>query len=430
MRLNPILTILAAVVAAAILLGAAWVALQPSGPLIESAEFSLSTITPNADGAEDVTRITYRLRRPATVSIYFLNAQGRRFDFRTENLRDSGEHTLLFSGIVEGFVLRNEWDISGTILKRVLLDGNYTWVIAATGDDGQTVEAKGTLNVEAADSVLPDLSNFTASPSIFTPNQDGLSDRVAINVWLTKDIPDDGLRVTLIDANGNEYPIPPAEAGSANQPGRAGLHAYDYDGGIDNGGNPPPDGTYTLRAEAEDAIGQKVMTETTLAIKNGGRPFAEIYQGDVKFSSTTIVLGQTLYFTVTVENYGASPIRTFGPWSGTVYEQSENSNTLGFYEEDGAWRLGIDCDSCIRDYPWRWGLGTPETLTPIPDESGRIHYYLMPNQRAVVTGGVTLTEVIDRRNPQNFWAGLIHEAVEISTINNRVDPRLITIEKP
>jgi len=144
----------------------------------------------------------------------------------------------------------------------------------------------------------------------------------------------------------------------------------------------------------------------------------------------TVVIGQTLYFTVTVENYGSAPIRTFGPWSGTVYEQSENSNTLGFFEEDGAWRIGIDCDACIRDYPWRWGVGTPETLTPIPDESGQMHYYLMPNQRAVITGGIVLTEVIDRRNPQYFWAGLIHEAVGISTINNRVDPKQITIEKP
>lgn len=430
MRLNPILTILAAVVIATALLGLARVVLQPAGPIIESAEFSHTTISPNADGVDDLARITYRLRRPATVSIYFLDAEGVRFNFRTENPRDSGEHTLLFSGIVEGFVLPSDPQISGTILKRVLPNGSYTWAIAAATDNGETSETKGTLNVEAAEATLPDLKNFTASPSVFTPNQDGLSDRVAINMWLEKDIPDDGLRVALIDANGQQFPIPPAEAGSANQPGRAGLHAYDYDGGIDNGGNPPPDGTYTVRAEAEDKIGQKVMTETSLTIKDGGRPFAEIYQGDVKFSSTAIVLGQTLTFTLTIENYGASPIRTAGPWSGTVYQQSQNSNTLGFFEEDGAWRMGIDCDSCIRDYPWRWGLGTPDTLTPIPDESGVLHYYLMPNQRAVITGGITLTEVIDRRNPQNFWAGLIHEAVEISDINNRVDPKLITIEKP
>jgi hypothetical protein len=427
MRLNPYFTTLIAVVVVAALLGAAWVVLRPAGPLVESAEFSHQTISPNADGVDDIARITYRLRRPASVSIYFLDAQGKRYNFRTENPRDSGEHSLLFSGIVDGFVTRAD-RISGTVLKRVLPDGSYTWVIAATGDDGQTGEVSGTLNVEAADTVLPDLQNLTASPALFTPNQDGLSDRATINVWLDKEIPGNGLHMTLIGADGSTYFIP--EASTSLLPGRAGLHIYDYDGGIDNGTNPPPDGVYTVRAEAEDAIGQKVMAETTLTIQDGGRPFAEIYQGTVEFSSSTVVIGQTLYFTVTVENYGSAPIRTFGPWSGTVYEQSENSNTLGFFEEDGAWRIGVDCDTCIRDYPWRWGLGTPETLTPIADESGQVHYYLLPNQRAVITGGIVLTEVIDRRNPQYFWAGLIHEAVGISTINNRVDPKQVTIEKP
>jgi len=313
-------------------------------------------------------------------------------------------------------------------MKRVLPDGSYTWAIAATGDDGETGETRGTLVIQEADTSLPDLQNITASPTLFTPNQDGLSDRATINVWLAKEIPDNGLHLTLIGADGATYFIP--EASTSLVPGRAGLHVYDYDGGIDNGTNPPPDGTYIVRAEAEDRIGQQVMAETTLGIKDGGRPFAEIYQGDVQFSSSTVVIGQTLYFTVTVENYGSAPIRTFGPWSGTVYQQEENSNTLGFFEEDGAWRIGIDCDACVRDYPWRWALGTPETLTPITDESGQAHYYLLPNQRAVITGGIVLTEVIDRRNPQYFWAGLIHEAVGISNINNRVDPKQITIEKP
>ncbi|MBI5292303.1 MAG: hypothetical protein HY872_10555, partial [Chloroflexi bacterium] len=255
----------------------------------------------------------------------------------------------------------------------------------------------------------------------------GLADRATINVWLAKDIPESGLHVALIGPNGEQFPI--GEGSSSILPGRAGLHTYDYDGGIDLGVNPPPDGAYTVVAEAEDAIGQQVETETTITIKDGGYPRAEIVNGDVKFSSSTVTIGQTLYFTLTVENYGAAPIRTFGPWSGTVYQQSQNSNTLGFYEQDGAWRVGIDCDSCIRDYPWRWGLGTPDTLTALV-EDGETHYYLMPNRRAVITGGIVLTDVIEARNPQYFWAGLIHEAVGIAAVNNRVDPQQVTIEKP
>ena len=40
-----------------------------------------------------------------------------------------------------------------------------------------------------------------------------------------------------------------------------------------------------------------------------------------------------------------------------------------------------------------------------------------------------LTEAPDR-NPLYFWAGLIHEDVEVAEVNNRVDPELITIEEP
>jgi len=81
----------------------------------------------------------------------------------------------------------------------------------------------------------------------------------------------------------------------------------------------------------------------------------------------------------------------------------------------------LDCDTCIRDYPWRWALGTPEELTKIGD-----YYYLMPGQRVTISSSVQITNVPER-NPLYFWAGLIHEDVEISNVNNRVDPFFVTI---
>ena len=360
------------------------------------------------------------------MSIYFLDSSDKRYNFRTDNARDSGEHTLYFSGIVDAYSLPGDQSESA-ILKRVLQSGAYRWEVEAAESNGETAPLTGTLTVVDADTALPDLRNLTASPAVFTPNQDGINDRVTINVWLDKEIPESNLRVTLIGPDGQQYPI--AEAGTEVLPGRAGLHIYDYDGGIDNGVNPPPAGAYIVRAEAEDKIGQKMLIVTPLTIQNSGLPRAEIYLGEVKWSSHSIPLGQALSFELTVENYGTAPIRTFGPWSGAEYEQSQNSNTLGFYEQDGAWRIGIDCDSCIRDYPWRWGLGTPETLTAI-EENGETQYYLVPGQQVVITGSIVLTEVVEARNPQYFWAGLIHEAVGISNVNNRVDQWQVTIEKP
>ena len=68
---------------------------------------SLKTISPNADGVDDITRINYRLREPASVSIYFVDSNGRRFEFRQKQPRDAGEHTLLFSGIVNASYVAN-----------------------------------------------------------------------------------------------------------------------------------------------------------------------------------------------------------------------------------------------------------------------------------------------------------------------------------
>jgi hypothetical protein len=133
---------------------------------------------------------------------------------------------------------------------------------------------------------------------------------------------------------------------------------------------------------------------------------------------------------LTVENYSDAPIRTSGPAPGYVYPSMDaNYNFAGERVQSGAWRVGLMCENCLNDYPWRWALGAPETLTPL-EENGRVYYYLAPGQRATITGGVVLDQIIENRNPQYFWAGLIHEDVEIAAINNRVDPQLVKVERP
>ncbi len=168
-----------------------------------------------------------------------------------------------------------------------------------------------------------------------------------------------------------------------------------------------------------------------MTIANGGLPRAEILFGNVDWSSSSVLLGNTLHFTLTVNNYGTAPLRTSGPWSGTAYaSMADNANTLGEFVEAGAWRVGIMCETCLSDYPWRWALGTPEVLTLMPDEAGNPQYYVLPGQRVTVTGSIVLDQIIPSRNPQYFWAGLIHEEVGIAAINNRVDANFVTILSP
>ncbi len=417
-------------VAAGLVLAGVWAVFRPGGPPLMAAAFSHTMLTPNADGSDDSVRITYRLRRPARLTIQFVDEAGQTFTFRDQEPRDAGEYQIDFRGVVDAFMLPGEaWPegFAGRVTRRVLPDGAYQWKIAAVDDQGAANEVTGQLAVTGADSALPLIVNLTVSPQTFTPNQDGIGDRVTINVPLWKAVPEEGLRVFLIGPDGTRLPI--AEAASDLRPGEAGTHTYDYDAGIDQNLEPPTDGAYTVRAEVEDAIGQRVEVETQLLIANGGLPRAQIYRGEVEFSASSVISGSVLSFSLVVENYGTAPLRTTGPASGYVYESmSTNANTLGEYEEAGAWRVGLNCQTCKSDYPWRWALGTPDALTLIPDESGNPQYYLMPGETVVVTGSIVLDEVIPSLNPQYFWAGLIHENVAV--VNNRIDQELVTIVAP
>lgn len=425
MRIPRGLTVVISLVILAALLAVGYVVSRPRGSAIAEASVSLQAISPNADGDGDAALIRYRLRRQAVVSVFFEGQDGQRYYFRRDQIRPRGEYEVLFGGIVEGYSGEGE-DVKGEVLARLLPDGTYTWVIEARDTQTERTDRQtGTLTVQGADPQLPDLWEFSVSPELFTPNQDGLDDRVFINVYVPKAA---DLTVYLIDNKGEQYFIPQFQQDRA--PGEQGRHLFEWDGGVDLGKDPPPDGRYQVLVEAQDAEGQRVRRTGMLEIRDGGVPLAEIVAqpvGDtLKFSSETVIQGDTLYFEVTVWNYGVAPIRTTGPEPGYVYEQDEYFASSGFYVESGAWRIGIHCDTCINDYPWRWSVGRRDELTAV-EVDGKTQYYLMPGQRVVVTGGIRLTDIVESRNPQEFWVGLIHEDVGITSKNNRVDPHWIEI---
>ena len=381
-------------------------------------------ISPNGDGTQDATSIHYELGRRANVSIYLQDTAGQRYYFRNTQPRTAGTYDVLFGGVIDG---------------KLLADGDYTWVIEATDEGGHSQSAQGKIAVTDGDKTPPHITKFTISPREFTPNQDSISDRVTINVGLNKPAT---LLVTLQNELCHGLETPPADnpalvcaafplhekEGAARKSGEAGLHEYDYDAGVDLGAEPPPDGTYVVTARVADAIGQAVTLTDTLTIKDGGIPRAEIVDGTVNFSRSSLLVGDTLYFTLTVENYGAVPIRTSGPAPGYVYNLDQNYNVPGFAEESGAWRVGIDFDTSQRQYPFRWAVGGPSDLIT-KTIGGKTYYYLPPNSKAEVTGGIKITSK-PPRDPLYFWAGLIHEDVEISDINSHVDPHSITIDQP
>lgn len=452
--------------AAAILVGA--FALNPPRPLIAYVRFSSDTLSANADGFEDVVEISYEITRNARITLQFTNELGQTYTFREAAKRTRGEYTLLFSGVVKADLTGN-YPAVGEVLRHILPDGRYEWRFSAVSDnsdhdDTDSQQVAGYITLHGGDMVLPDIVEFSVSPRDFTPNQDGRDDRVQINLFLTKDAQ---LDVYLEAEDGTRIFIPERQEG--RKPGEAGRAIFDYEGGVDIGADPPADGEYAVTAIARDAVGQVVRRRADLSISAGGKPRAEIsgqpsgvtvifdhipydegyHSADqhggrivsppsdanaLTLTTLAMPLGDVLIFQLTVENYGRTPIRTAGPWPGTVYEQNQRAASLGWFEEAGAWRVGLDCDTAPSDYPWRWAVAPPEQLETETDErTGITYYYLPPGKSAVVWGGVHMTELIERQNPQTCFAGLIHEQVAISIENQRVGPReieLIDAEAP
>lgn len=452
------LAIVSACLAAAVMLMVGSMILTPDRDLLVYAEFNLMTISPNADGSDDITQFSYEISRAATVTLVFEAENGDVYYFREGEARGVGTYRVLFSGVVDGFALPDDPPIEAEILRRLIPNGTYTWTLTVEAeDDNETVSESGTLNVVDADSELPWVTEFSVYPEVFTPNQDGVNDRTSINVYVDKDVI--LLDVYLIDENDRRIPVVRRDEG--REINEAGRHTYDYEGGVDVGADPPSNGTYRVIVDAQDAEGQVIRRTATLSIEDGGKPRGEIvaqsvgatvafiilpyddayysdvnglgellpipdYPGDTSLAAINMALGDMLVFRLTVENYGQAPIRTSGPPPGTVYQQTQRASSLGELEQSGVWRIGMDCESAMADYPWRWAIGSADDLYEEYDPvSGNTYTYLAPGASAEVWGAIRMTELVEAANPMNCWAGLIHE--DVSVVNNVVGARQVEL---
>ncbi|MGC9348897.1 MAG: hypothetical protein ACP5JG_12205 [Anaerolineae bacterium] len=419
---NPLRISLVAIALAVAALGFFLASCAPP-PLLEDVTLEPSTITPNADGEADVAVLEFKLNQNANVSFKLTDNNGRDFYFRAPSRLSVNEerYRVLFGGVVEGYRREDEDLPDYTIIKRILPDGPYTWALEADNRQGQSTVVTGTLVIENADTLLPGIRGFSVSPKVFSPNQDGIADRVTINLALEKDVA--SLRVYLVGADGVEHHI--AEDEKTTPPNERGWHTYDYDGGIDAGNRPPPDGVYTVYAEALDDVGQHLAVSDTVEIVDAGIPRGYILNGEVEWSDVTLVLSDTLCFTTTVENDSDTYLRTTGPWPGTLYQSDQNFNAFNRAEESGVFRIAMEYDTSLRSYPFRWGIGRPGV--DLVEIDG--YWYLPPRQRSLITGCVQIVD-IPVRNPLYYWLGLIHEDVGIEQVNNRVAPNFVTIWEP
>jgi hypothetical protein len=407
------------------------------GPLLYNVRVTPDLITPNADGDQDVTEIFYSLRRTATVSIYFEDEGGERHYFRREQRRSPGDYNVQWGGVVDQpQVVETDYGPQ-EILSRVLPDGRYQWAIAATDDRGNTETITGTITLQDADTELPELHNFSVVPQIFTPNQDGIDDRVSISYYLTKDVERAPL-VYLVDPDKPDLRYFIAEKPALVKPNERGYHEYDYDGGVDLNAEPPPDGLYHVVGEVRDPAGNAIRVVRELTIIEGGKPRADVAQGEIDWEGemnrvVSAPLGQKLCFKAIVANEGTVPIRTAGPWPGQEYLFTENVNTLAargneeWYQQAGVWRFGINFDTTGVDFPFRWAVGRPEDLERRIDSRGREQWYLLPGTSGEVSGCIVFNEA-PPQGTNFWWGGLIHEFVAV--VNNNIDRISVDVGVP
>lgn len=406
------------------------------GPLLYDVQVAPDAITPNADGDQDVTEIQYSLRRPADVSIYFENEDGERYYFRDTRRRSPGDYSVFWGGTVEE-VRRIETDTGvQEITSWVLPDGLYRWTVEAAEDDGNVMQVSGTISLSEGDTQVPEMHNFAVIPQVFRPNQDGLRDDwVSISYYLTKEV--ERVLVYLVDPAEPGVRLPIAEAPGVVEPTEEGYHEYRYEGGVDLNAVPPADGTYKVVGEARDAAGNAVRVEQPLTIEEGGKPRADIAQGEIEWQGemnrvVAVPLGEKLCFSAIVTNMGTVPIRTSGPWPGTDYRFSENYNTLAaeendsWYQQAGVWRFGINYDTTGIDFPFRWAIGSQDELERrvINDEE---QWYLMPGTSGTVSGCIIMDEA-PPLSTNFWWGGLIHEYVGVA--NNDVDRISVVVGVP
>lgn len=277
-------------------------------PLLSELRVEPAAITPDGDGNADVARISYRVGRPSRLTIQLVGPDGKAHPFRDDLPRQPGSYEALFGGVIDG---------------RMLPDGDYELRVSVRPDDGSPgAEAKAALAVAGGDTTPPRLDGLALAPDSFSPNQDGMGDRVKLSYSLSEPA---AVRLWLETADGSFVQDILEDLASADQAGQVGPHTYDFDGGVDADSPPPPDGDYLVVAEARDGAGNLTRQTLPLAIRQGGQPRAALV-GDVAWSDSVVSVGATLWFTVTVRNVGGTPLRSFGPPPGYVYDSNRSFN--------------------------------------------------------------------------------------------------------
>jgi N-acetylmuramoyl-L-alanine amidase len=183
-----------------------------------------TTISPNGDGQADTTTITFSLTVDATVEATVLDEAGLEVLALTPaRWRRAGEHAFTFDG-------------------GELPDGRYTVRLVARTTDGDEAEKRVPVSVTRT------LGPVSITPAVFSPNGDGVADRLTVRFVLTR--PADVVLRVVRDGKWVATPFSGAKL--------AGTRVVRWDGSKRIGRL--LDGSYTALLEVTDAVGTTRVT--------------------------------------------------------------------------------------------------------------------------------------------------------------------------
>jgi hypothetical protein len=138
------------------------------GALLSDVAVSAPALRPT--GAGEHVDVSYRIGRPAKVSIYLQDANGARYTLRDGEPRDPSS---------DPYVLR----LDGTaptgdpvLKRRALPSGDYAVVVQAVGADGSQAEERREVAIQGADVQPPLVENLVVVPPTISPNADAVDD--------------------------------------------------------------------------------------------------------------------------------------------------------------------------------------------------------------------------------------------------------------
>ena len=220
--------------------------IQPGSPAIQNISVQPVALSPNSDGASDVTQVSYILSEPATVTVQITDA-------RLNVLR-----TLVGSEALSAGTQAIAWD--GTdAAGMTLVDGAYTVTFDARDAAGLT-SAFESVNV-VIDTQPPVLSRLTVSDNPFTPDGDGFADILRLGFTVSNASPLDAVSVIFQDSAGNQIATVSADPKFKGN----GSYAATW-----NGLGASADGEYSYTIQAKDtAANARKLTGTVALDKNG-----------------------------------------------------------------------------------------------------------------------------------------------------------------